>query len=122
MISLRYFSLDMMWIKGDKKGMGGYDKENSNGKDKTDFSLLIGAGGDKILMERMRRGEARLKEVRMQVSEWCCDHLLMRRMEWLLQSLFLFTDELFITITIHLQNLFISFYNLPTPLDPLILP
>lgn len=49
--------------------MGGYDKENSNGKDKADLSLLFGAGGDKILMERMRRGEARLKEVRMQVSE-----------------------------------------------------
>ena len=102
-MTLWFLSLDMMWIKGDKKGIGGYDKENSNGKDKTDFSLLFGAGGDKILMERMRRGEVRLKDVRMQVRKWSGDHLLMGQIKRLLHSLFLHTDELFITIIIHLQ-------------------
>jgi hypothetical protein len=49
---------------GDKKGLV-FEKEIA--RDKADFSLLTGAAGDKILMERMRRGEARLRDVRIQV-------------------------------------------------------
>lgn len=49
---------------GDKKGLG---LEKESARDKADFSLLTGAAGDKILIERMRRGEARLRDVRIQV-------------------------------------------------------
>ena len=56
----------MIRTSGDKKRLS-YEKEN--GRDRADISIFTGAGGDKVLMERMRRGEARLKEVRIQVSD-----------------------------------------------------
>ena len=54
-----------MRTAGNKKGLG-YEKENS--KDKADFALFSSSGSIKLFMERMRRGETRLKDVRIQVN------------------------------------------------------